>query len=159
MRPKPFLPQLLNGDERFIRDGRTGTVWHRAHLRTLYADTDRSSVVYHANYLRYFEFGRASLMRDFEYPYAEVEEKGYVYPIISQSIDYYHPLRYDDPMWVHTRPGELERVRITFDYVITHAETGQLICRGYTRHCALKASGAVTAVDDETVRMWKAFPR
>jgi acyl-CoA thioester hydrolase len=51
--------------------------------RTLYADTDRSQVVYHANYLRYFEFGRASLMRDAAYPYREIEESGYVYPIIS----------------------------------------------------------------------------
>ena len=51
-------------------------------MRTLYADTDRSTVVYHANYLRYFEFGRASLMRDAAYPYREIEESGYVYPII-----------------------------------------------------------------------------
>ena len=93
--------------------------------RILYADTDRSAVVYHANYLRYFEFGRASLMRDAAYPYKEIEESGYVYPIIDLGIQFYEPLYYDDPMWIHTRPAELERVKLRFDYVITHAETGE----------------------------------
>src|SRR3974377_1402066 len=64
LKPKPFKPELLDSDERYVRDQTTGLVWHRCLNRTLYADTDRSSVVYHSNYLRYFEFGRASLMRD-----------------------------------------------------------------------------------------------
>ncbi len=113
-----------------MKDKTTGLVWHRCGNRILYVDTDRSSVVYHANYFRYFEFGRSSLMRDAAYPYREIEESGYIYPIIDLAINFYKPLYYDDPIWVHTRPAELERVRLRFDYVITHAETHQLICRG-----------------------------
>ncbi len=63
-----------------MRDLETGLVWHRCWQRTLYADTDRSNVVYHANYLRYFEFGRTSLMREAEYPYKEIEAKGMCIP-------------------------------------------------------------------------------
>ena len=160
MRPRPFLPEIYNGDERFVRDTSSDVIWHRVFHRTLYADTDRSTWVYHANYLRYFELGRATLMRDFDYSYYEVEEDGYVYPIIEQGVSHYHPLGYDDPMWVHTRPGEREKVRITFHYTITHRETGQIICKGHTRHCAVKEStGRVTAIDPKTVRIWEAFPR
>jgi acyl-CoA thioester hydrolase len=136
----------MNGDELYVRDRQTGLCWHRCKNRVLYADTDLSAVVYHANYLRYFEFGRASLMRDAAYPYKEIE----------RSV--YEPLRYDDPMLIHTRPGELGRVKLRFDYVITHAETGALICWGFTQHCALKASGKPTAVDPKTVQLWKTFP-
>ncbi len=92
MKPKPFKPEIYNGDERFARDAIGGLVWHRCQNRTLYADTDRSSVVYHSNYFRYFELGRASLMRDADYPYCEIEESGYVYPIIEVGIKYYQPL-------------------------------------------------------------------
>jgi acyl-CoA thioester hydrolase len=53
MRPKPFVPQPLDRPS-YVRDAKTGLVWHRCALRTLYVDTDRSQVVYHANYLRYF---------------------------------------------------------------------------------------------------------
>ena len=159
MKPKPFKPERLDSDERYVRDQTTGLVWHRCLNRTLYADTDRSSVVYHSNYLRYFEFGRASLMRDAAYPYREVEEDGFVYPIIETAIQFYLPLHYDDPMWIHTRPAELERVRLRFDYVITHADTGHLVCKGFTRHCALNAAGRPVSVDPKSVLLWKNFPK
>lgn len=158
MKPKPFYPEAYKNDERYVRDRATGLIWHCCHNRTLYADTDRSSVVYHANYLRYFELGRATLMRDAAYPYREVEEDGFVYPIIETGISFYQPLYYDDPMCIHTRPAELERVRLRFDYVITNAETQQLICKGFTRHCALSKSGRPVAVDPKTVHLWKNFP-
>lgn len=158
MRPKPFRPESVNGDRLYVRDPRTGLYWHRCPNRVLYADTDRSAVVYHANYLRYFEFGRASLMRDTAYPYKEIERSGYVYPIIDMGVQFYEPLHYDDPMLIHTRPAELERVKLRFDYVVTHAETGALVCRGFTKHCALGASGKPTAIDPKTVQLWKTFP-
>jgi len=158
MKPKPFLPEPFATDDRYVRDRTSGLVWHRCPNRTLYADTDRSAVVYHANYLRFFEMGRASLMRDAAYPYREIEESGYVYPIIDLGLQFFQPLGYDDPMWIHSRPGELERVRLRFDYTITHAETGVLVCRGYTRHCALNRAGRPVAVDPKTVHLWKSFP-
>ena len=159
MRPKPFQPEIYNNDEKYVRDLSTGYIWHRSVYRTLYADTDRSDVVYHANYLRYFEFGRTSLMRDAAYPYREIEESGFVYPIIDLGISFYSPLRYDDLMFIHARPTHLERVRLQFDYVITHAEKGQIICTGFTKHCALNKSGIPVAVDAKTVQLWKSFPQ
>lgn len=159
MRPKPFRPEPFNNDPRYVRDLITGLIWHRATYRTLYADTDRSQVVYHANYLRFFEFGRTSLMRDAAYPYKEIEENGFVYPIVDLRIGFFSPLYYDDLMFIHTRPTQLERVRLQFDYLITQAEKGQIICIGFTKHCALNASGVPVAVDSKTVQLWQSFPR
>lgn len=158
MRPKPFVPTPLDGNPPYVKDLTSQLVWHRCETRPLYADTDRSQVVYHANYLRYFEFGRASLMREVAYPYKEVEESGYVYPIIKVDIDFYRPLYYDDAMWVHTRPSVLERVRLQFDYVITHQESGDIVCKGFTRHCAVNPSGTPVEVDPKTVYLWEIFP-
>jgi acyl-CoA thioester hydrolase len=158
MKPKPFRPEIVNGGVPYCRDTVTGLAWHRCSMRTLYADTDRSTIVYHANYLKYFEFGRTSLMRDAAYSYREIEESGYVYPIIDLGIQFHQPLHYDDPMWIYTRPAELQRVRLQFDYIITNAETGADVCRGFTRHCALNGRGIPVAVDPKTVQLWKAFP-
>jgi acyl-CoA thioester hydrolase len=160
VRPKPFVPQVLNGDgdSAYVRDRTSGLVWHRCSLRTLYADTDRSRVVYHANYLRYFEFGRASLMRDAGYAYRQIEESGFIYPIIATAIDYFRPLRYDDAMYIHTRPGDRERVKVQFDYVITHLPSGDIVCTGFTRHCAVNAKGTPVAIDEKTVHLWEIFP-
>ena len=158
MKPKPFVPEIFNKDPHYARDLTTGLIWHRCEYRTLYADTDRSTVVYHSNYLRYFEFGRTSLMRDVAYAYKEIEESGFVYPIIDLGINFYQPLYYDDLMYVYTRPTHLERVRLQFDYTITQAEKGHLVCIGFTKHCALNAAGIPVAVDPKTVHLWKTFP-
>ncbi|MBT8341369.1 MAG: acyl-CoA thioesterase [Desulfatitalea sp.] len=159
MRPKPFTPEALNNDCPYVRDRIGGQIWHRCHLRTLYVDTDRSQVVYHANYLRYFEFGRASLMRHAAYPYREIEESGFYYPIISTGLDYFRPLHYDDAMAIHTRPAEIERVKLRFDYVITHEESGDMVCRGFTRHCAVNAKGVPVGIDEKTIQLWEIFPK
>ena len=159
MKPLPFSPEPVDKDERFVRDKTGGLVWHRCQTRTLYADTDRSQIVYHANYLRYFELGRATLMRDAAYSYKDIEDSGYVYPIIEMGVNFYFPLFYDDPLWIYTRPAELQRVKLKFDYVITHGDTGMLICRGFTRHCALSKAGRPVGVDERTRELWKLFPK
>lgn len=164
MRPQPFRAEPLEGNNSdgkvvFVRDVSTGLVWHRCFYRTLYADTDRSQVVYHANYLRYFEFGRASLMRDAAYPYRDIEAGGYVYPVIEMGATFHKPLFYDDAMWVHTRPAVLERVRLQFDYLITNSETEELICAGFTRHCALNEARIPVKIDPKTIHLWNSFPR
>ena len=159
MRPKPFIPELLDGHPAHVRDMNSGKSWHRSEMRTLYVDTDRSQVVYHANYLRYFEFGRAELMRVANYPYKQIEESGYVYPIIKTELNYYTPLFYDDLMYIHTRPAQLELVKLQFDYLITRAEDGEVICTGFTRHCAVNSKGIPVEVDKKTITLWDLFPK
>jgi len=159
LRPKPFIPEPLPDRPHFIRDKSTDLVWHQCENRTLYVDTDRSEVVYHANYLKFFEMGRASLMRETGYPYRSVEDDGYVYPIIEIGVQYHAPLFYDDPMLIHTRPGEKERVRLRFEYIITHGETGVLVCKGFTCHCALNKARKPVGIDPKTQRIWEVFPR
>ena len=159
MKPKPFIPCDHEQGPPYFRDSVQGGVWHGCRLRTLYADTDRSQVVYHANYLRYFEHGRASLMRDAAYPYKEIEAGGYLYPIIEIGVKYYQSLYYDDAMLIYTRPGELERVRLRFDYVITHEGSHEIACKGCTRHCAVNSRGTPVEVDEKTVRLWQVFPK
>lgn len=157
MRPRPFDPQLLERPD-FVRDGNSGRVWHRCELRTLYADTDRSQVVYHANYLKFFEFGRASLMREFNYPYKKIEESGYIYPIIETALNYFSPLYYDDLMYIHTRPTEIQLVKLRFDYLIARADTYEICCTGFTRHCAVNGKGIPVEIDGKTIRLWREFP-
>lgn len=158
MRPKPFIPELLPGHPSHVTDTNSGKIWHRCEMRTLYVDTDRSQVVYHANYLRYFEFGRASLMREANYPYKKIEESGYIYPIIKTELNYFTPLYYDDLMYIHTRPGKQELVKLQFDYLITRAEDGEIICTGFTKHCAVNSNGIPVEIDDKTIKLWQQFP-
>ncbi len=157
MRPKPFIVEVQD-KPCFVKDTNTGLIWHRCELRTLYVDTDRSQVVYHANYLKYFEFGRGEFMRNANYPYKDIEESGYVYPIIKTELNYFSPLYYDDLMYIYTRPGKLEMVKLQFDYLITRADNGETCCTGFTRHCAVNAKNIPVEIDQKTINLWQEFP-
>jgi acyl-CoA thioester hydrolase len=159
MRPRPLRTEPLANDPRYVRDGGTGLVYHRLEHRVIYADTDRSGVVYHANYFRYFEVGRATLLRDAKFPYRVVEESGFVYPIYKLGCDFHAALHYDDAMWVHTRFRMLEGVRVGFDYAITHVGAADVVCTGFTLHCATNGKGQPVAVDPMTVQVYESFPK
>lgn len=157
MRPPPFRPRPGAGDGPYVVDHETGLLWHRIEHRPLYADTDRSGTVYHAHYLRYFEIGRATLMRESGCPYSSIEAAGYTYPVVDTRLGYFAPLAYDQAFVIHTRPAALEKVRVRFDYVLTLGD-GADVCRGFTLHCALDARRRVVAVDPGTaalVRDWQ----
>jgi acyl-CoA thioester hydrolase len=158
MRAPDFQPAIAHGDERYVRDAVGGKVWHRVFHRVLFADTDRTGAVYHANYFRFFELGRSTLLRDAGFPLREVEANGFVYPIFQVGLDFFRPMDYDDPIWVHTRFRGLHGVKVDFDYVITHAEDGRVLCQGFTRHCATNRKGRPVAVDPITVRIFSEFP-
>ena len=46
-----------------------------------YAETDKMAVVYHANYLLYFEDARTRFLEELGYPYARIEQAGYMSPV------------------------------------------------------------------------------
>jgi acyl-CoA thioester hydrolase len=159
MQPRPMRTEPLPEDPRYVRDAETGLVWHRAAYRVLYADTDRSGVVYHANYFRYFEVGRTTLLRDADHPYRAVEDSGFVYPIYQLGCDFHLPLRYDDAIWVHTRFKMVEHVRVGFVYAITRVDSPDVACSGFTLHCATNTKGQPIAVDAMTIRVYESFPK
>lgn len=61
-----------------------------------YAETDKMGVVYHANYLLYFEDARTHFLEANGFPYKKIEDAGYMSPVVSFTVNYGQPLRYGD---------------------------------------------------------------
>ncbi len=70
----------------------TGKIWFKTQTRVLYADTDAAGVIYHANYLRYFEIGRAELLRDSGASYKQIEDKKIFHPIVNLSMNFFNSI-------------------------------------------------------------------
>jgi acyl-CoA thioester hydrolase len=110
--------------------------------------TDQMGVVYYANYLEMFEIGRTDLLRATGLTYRQMEQDGYFLPVIHAACDYLAPARYDDLLEIRTTIGRLSRVRIDFDYEVRRAESGELLCRGVTRHAIVGAGGRPRRLDE-----------
>ena len=74
---------------------------HTTNIRVRYADTDKMGIVYNAEYLVYFEVGRAELMRHYGLPYTKFEEDGYLLPLVESYVQYFSPAHYDDLLQVN----------------------------------------------------------
>ena len=67
------------------------TLSHATPYRVIYGDTDTMGVVYHANYLRWFEIGRTELFRYLGMPYREIEARGLMLPVSEGQLQVPYP--------------------------------------------------------------------
>ena len=81
---------------------------HLYAVRAYYEDTDLSGIVYHANYLRWFERARSDLLRLLEIDQRAAVEAGEgAYAVADLTIRYARPARLDDTIVIETTCEEL----------------------------------------------------
>src|SRR5688572_24354760 len=83
----------------------------RTEIIVRYAETDMMGIVYHGNYLPWFEVGRTTLLKECGLPYKELEAQGYHLPVIELAVKYTRPALYDDTLTVITRLREKPTLR------------------------------------------------
>lgn len=124
-------------------------------LRVRYSHTDCGGVVYHANYLDYFEWGRTEFLReraareDDTRTYREMEREGFQLVVVDAGLEFHRAAHYDDELVVRTILSEVTGVRLRFRYEIRRPgesrdgeRGGDLICTGTTTlACLDRANG------------------
>lgn len=102
---------------------------HQIQTRVRYAETDQMGVVYHGNYAQFFEMGRVEWLRNMGISYKFMEENGIMLPVVSLTMNYKKPARYDDLLTIKTIFKKLSSVKIEFDYEIMN-ESNELLTTG-----------------------------
>jgi acyl-CoA thioester hydrolase len=110
-------------------------------VRVRYAETDKMGVVYYANYLVWFEVGRADLLRSLGWSYREMELEGVSLPVIEAHCQYHRPARYDDEIEIRTEGRLVSPVRMEFHYHVVRKQDDMVSATGRTVHAALGPSG------------------
>jgi acyl-CoA thioester hydrolase len=110
---------------------------HRFELRVRYGDTDQMGWAYYGNYLRWFEIGRAEMMRSLGRSYREVEDQdGVLLPVLDARCRYFHGARYDERVTIETGVLDIARASLRFGYRV-RGEDGERCALGYTEHCVV----------------------
>lgn len=118
-------------------------------FRVRYAETDRMGVVYHANYLVWCEVGRVEFMRTLGRDYASLEEQGTGLAVTEARVRYLAPARFDDPIRVVTSLTGVRSRAVSFDYEITHAESGVRLATAHTDLVSIDREGRLMAIPAE----------
>jgi len=112
-----------------------GGVVGRARVRVRYAETDQMGVVYHANYLVWFEVGRVEFIRQLGLDYKAMErEEGCGIAVVDAHVRYRAPARYDDELEVEVRLVGARGAVVKFGYRVVRLADGVLLCEGETVH-------------------------
>lgn len=112
---------------------------HISRINVRYAETDQMGVVYHANYLPWFEVGRTELMKKYGVPYRELEKNGYYLPLVEAGLKYHRPAKYDDDIEIHSSIRKQPALKTRIDYEVKR--NGELLVSGFTLHCFVDANG------------------
>lgn len=97
-------------------------------IRVYYENTDAGGVVYHADYLKFFERTRTDWLRALGVEQDQLREQhDVIFAVSRMSIDYRHPARFNDLLTVDCKVKRLRRASIELDQTIL-SQQDQLLC-------------------------------
>ncbi|WP_442601469.1 acyl-CoA thioesterase [Paenibacillus sp. KN14-4R] len=150
--------------------------WFKHEQRVRYQETDQMGVVYHANYLNWFEIGRTELIREMGYPYQIVEQKGLLLPVVEAEMKFHTPARYDDRIAIYTRIQSYTTIKVEFSSQIRRISEdltadreleqhvpiepiGELLVSGVTRHVWVNRAFRPARLDKELPELYALMNR
>ncbi|MFN0122978.1 MAG: acyl-CoA thioesterase [Blastocatellia bacterium] len=121
--------------------------WSETRLRVRYAETDQAGIVYHSNYLVWFEIGRVELCRDHGFNYRDMErEAGAIMSVTEARVTYRKPALYDDILIIRTRLADIRSRALRFVYEVRRAADDILLAEGETGHIVIDTAGRARSI-------------
>jgi acyl-CoA thioester hydrolase len=114
---------------------------YETRLRVRYAETDQMGVVYHSNYIVWFEVGRVEMMRQLGFTYSEMEKQdGTHIAVVDVRCRFKAPARYDEMVTLRTRLLNVRESLLHFGYEVLRDEDGAILAEGETIHIVVNAA-------------------
>jgi acyl-CoA thioester hydrolase len=98
-------------------------------------DVDSMDIVWHGNYVKYFEKARCALLDKIGYGYREMRVSGYAFPVTDLRLKFVRPLRFRERVLARAILEEYEN-RIRIKYELYNAGTGALTTKGLSTQMA-----------------------
>ncbi len=109
---------------------------HYTHL-VQYYETDQMKIVHHSNYIRWFEEARGWMLERAGFGYDKMEEIGVIIPVLEVGCQYKSMVRYQDEVCIIPKLVKFNGIKMTVQYEIKDAKTGELRATGMSAHCFL----------------------
>ena len=111
-------------------------VTSKKEIKAQFYDLDPMDVVWHGNYVRFFEDARCELLNKIGYNYEEMKDSGYTWPVVDLHIRYARPITFGQEVIIQTDLIEYE-FRLKIIYTIYDKKTGERLCKGHTEQVAI----------------------
>jgi len=123
-------------------------------IRVRFNETDSLGIVWHGNYISYFEDGREDFGKKHNISYLDVKEKGYITPIVESVCQHKLPLRYGDIATIETTFEDTPAAKMIFTYKIFNP-IGEVVCTGKTIQVFINEKDELSLVLPDFFKTWK----
>ena len=113
-------------------------------VKIYYEDTDCGGIVYHANYLRYFERARTEYFADQGISIRDYMKSGILFVVVRVEIFYELPARYGDILIISSELEKVRRVSLDFKHTIHKKNEDGVLVRAKIRLACLNGDGKLT---------------
>ena len=125
-----------------------------------YAETDKMGVVYHSNFVIWFEVGRVELLRQLGFQYSEMETADDCHiPVVDLRVRYKSPAQYDDEIVVRTQIKNVRSSLLHFSYEILREADRALLATGETMHIIVNSKLERTALPEKYMQAFNGLKR
>lgn len=131
------------------------TLSNRTEITVKFSEVDALGIVWHGNYLRYFEEGREQFGVEFDLKYLDIYDKGYILPIVQMHLDYKRPLVYGESMIIETTYVDCEAAKMIFEYKIFKKNGNELVVTGSSVQAFLNLDRQLLLTIPPFFEQWK----
>lgn len=127
---------------------------HSEIFKVRFNEVDSLGIVWHGHYITYFEDGREAFGKKYGISYLDIQQNGYVTPIVKISTEHFLPLKYGENFCVETTFVNSESAKMIFRFRILNGE-GKLVCAGETIQVFLDNTGNLCLYNPLFFQKWK----
>ena len=103
---------------------------NRKEISIRFSEVDSLKVVWHGNYLKYFEDGREAFGKEFGLGYLDVYKNGLLIPVVQIECEYKYPVKYGETIIIETKYINCDEAKIQFQYTIYRKSDNKLVATG-----------------------------
>ena len=131
------------------------SLYESIQLRVRFSETDPLGIVWHGNYIKYFEDAREAFGRKYGISYLDVERHGFATPIVKSVCEHKKIVRYGELLEAQAHYMDTTAAKLVFHYLIYNAAK-ELVCTGETIQVftTLK-EGTLSLYNPEFYEQWR----
>lgn len=123
-------------------------------IRVRFAECDPLGIVWHGNYIQFFEDGREAFGRHHGISYLDQKANNFSTPIVSSKCEHKLPLRYGDVAKIKTTYIDSAAAKMIFEYEILNPD-GAVVCTGETVQVFVELGGELSLILPDFFKEWK----
>lgn len=104
-----------------------------------FSEVDSMGIIWHGNYVQYFEDGREFFGEKFGLSYSDIRENGFLVPITKLEADFKNYVKHGTELEIETIFHYSRVAKICFSYNIRNKKTNKLVCSGKSEQVFIDA--------------------